>query len=529
LKKIALDLAIIATIAVAIGVFFRGSVKAYVESLQIEEYSYLIVLAPVSLYIVADVIGRFGSLRGLDILRVLSLFGGVLTASALYAVSRLVVEYALQLEILSLVILSSSIILFVYSEFDSLAAPLVVALLMVLLVPAPRGLIYSLSSALLHPTASLAAMLSGARLTSEGGFVTLIVDGSGAPKILQVAPQCSGVVSLMAVLSLAPAVLYIASRSPAKLRSKALAVAKALLLASATVFVGNILRIVLVVYVARALGLEAAMKLFHWTPSVIYVAIATILALRQVFRLPRPEGVLRTNRVVSVGSGSVVAKLILIAVAIILFAVVFRALNTEVPVLSVSRVDPVKLIEAPQEVVFNATQLNAQAIPNPRVGAAIGAFALYDVVVREGGREFYGYIELGESPARFHSWFVCLSAQGYTVEKTWSEAGSTTVTFIVASKGAQRILLAYTVYRYSTELGDIYAKVTLITPLTGKDVGRLVEQMGRILNEVAPSRIEVAADSFTAVLYLGIALMATPSVAGLLIRTSKKSPEERKH
>jgi len=120
-------------------------------------------------------------------------------------------------------------------------------------------------------------------------------------------------------------------------------------------------------------------------------------------------------------------------------------------------------------------------------------------------------------------------SQGYTVEKTWSEAGSTTVTFIVASKGAQRILLTYTVYRYSTELGDIYAKVTLITPLTGKDVGRLVEQMGRILNEATPSRIEVAADSFTAVLYLGIALMVTPSVAGLLIRTSKKSPEERKH
>jgi len=525
LRRVALDLAVVAALAVAVSVFFRGSVKAYAESLQIEEYSYLIVLAPVSLYIVADVVGRFGSLRGLDLFRALSLFGGVLTASAVYAASRLAVEYALQLEILSLVILSSSIILFAYSEFDSPVAPLVAALLMVLLVPAPRGLLDSLSSALLYPTARLAAMLSGARLTSEGGFVLLVVDGgSGAPKVFQVAPQCSGVVSLMAVLSLAPAVLYMASRSPAKPGSKAAAAAKALLLASATVFGGNVLRIALVVYAARALGLEAAMRLFHWTPSVIYVAAATILALREVLRLPRPvEAQRRTNRAVSVEVGPAVAKLALIAAAIILFAVAVRALNVGLPALSVPHVDPAKIIEAPHEVVFNATRLNVQAAPNPRVGAAIGAFALYDVVIREGGREFYGYIELGESPARFHSWFVCLSAQGYTVEKSWSEAGNTTVTFIVASRGLFRVLLAYTVYRYPTELGDIYAKVTLIAPITGGDVGKLAEQMGRILNEAAPSRVEVAPVNLTAALNLGITLMVAPSIVGLLTRISKKS------
>jgi len=524
LKKIALDLAIIAAIAVAIGVFFRGSVTAYAEGLQVEGYSYLIVPIPISLYIVADIIRRYGSPYNLDILRVLSLFGGVLIASAIYAVSRLVVEYALQLEIFSLVILSSSIIFLAYSEFNSFVAPLIAVLSMMLLVPIPWGLINSLSSALLHPIASLAAMLTGAQFTSGEGFVVLtVVDSYGTPRSLQVAPQCSGVVSLMAVLSLAPAVLYIASRSSARFRSKALAVVKALALASATVFVGNVLRIVLVIYTVRVAGLETAMQLFHWTPSIIYVAIATLLALHQVLRLPRPERAPHTNRVVSVESGSVVAKLALIAAAVILFAVASRTLNVGLPTLSVPRIDPAKLVEAPQDVIFNISQLNMQAIPNPRIGAAIGTFALYDMVIREGDRVVYGYIELGESPARFHSWFVCLSAQGYTVEKSWSEVGNTTVTFIVASKDLQRILLTYTVYKYSTELGDIYAKVTLITPLTGEDIGRLVEWMGRTLNEAAPSRIEIATNNLTAVLDIGIALMVIPSVAGLLIRTSKKS------
>jgi len=525
LRRVTLDLAVVAALAVAVSVFFRGSVKAYAESLQIEEYSYLIVLAPISLYIVADVVGRFGSLRGLDVFRALSLFGGVLTASAVYAASRLAADYALQLETLSLVILSSSIILFAYSEFISLVAPLVATLLMMLLVPAPRGLIDSLSSALLYPTASLAAMLSGARLTSEGGFVALVVDGGpGTPRVLQVAPQCSGVVSLMAVLSLAPAVLYMASRSPARFRSKAAAAAKAMFLASATVFAGNVLRIVLVIHAARALGLEAAMQLFHWTPSIIYVAAATILGLREVLRLPRPVDALRRNRAASVEVGPAVAKLALIAANIILFAAALRALNVGLPALSVSRVDPAKLIEVPQEVIFGAARLNVQALPNPRIGSAVGTFASYDIVVREGGRELYGYIELGESPARFHSWFVCLPSQGYTIEKSWSEAGNTTVTFIVASRGPQRILLAYAVYRYSTELGDVYVRVTLIAYPALEDVGRLAEQMARILNEAARGRVEVAPGDLTAALNLGVALMVAPSIAGLLIRTSKKSP-----
>jgi len=49
------------------------------------------------------------------------------------------------------------------------------------------------------------------------------------------------------------------------------------------------------------------------------------------------------------------------------------------------------------------------------------------------------------------------------------------MTLIVASKGLQRILLAYTVYRYPTELGDIYARITLIAPLVGEDPNRLTE------------------------------------------------------
>ena len=83
------------------------------------------------------------------------------------------------------------------------------------------------------------------------------------------------------------------------------------------------------------------------------------------------------------------------------------------------------------------------------------------------GSLYEGYIEVAESPGRYHSWVVCLTVQGYTVNSTWSvKIRDRTYTFISFYKGVSRYLMGFSIYRYPVVIGGekttAYIRVSLM-------------------------------------------------------------------
>jgi len=526
LRRLVIDLVVAATIIVLIAVFYRGSILSYIETLQLGEYSYLIVLTPTVLYITAELVGRHGMVKGFELLRAAALLGGVLLASSLYVLSRIMVEYSMQIELLSLVVLVSSILLLVYGEFDRPSIPLIITLLLLLLIPVPRLVVDYLSMMLTNPLVNLASLVTGAETFIENGVVGLrVVDGLGYLRVFYIAPECSGVVSLMTVLALLPLMLYIVLRSPASWRARAWALGKALIAALLVVFAGNVLRVILVVIATRSISYDAAMELFHSTPAIVYVAIATAISSYIVLKLPRGSDSGGGSHVVSSGTG--LAKTMLLAVAVLVFLTASTSAYTTSIQGGQVAVDPARLLEAPGSVVFNATSNSTvmqefKSLPNPRIGEALGALAVYNVVINYNGSVFYGYIELAESPSRFHSWVVCLTVQGYSIDEYWSEVGSTTVTYMVASKGFQKLLLAYTIYGYHTWAGDIYVKLTLMAPISQETRGRVLSQVNSLMSVInVPKSSSIQYQNYLLTTYIGLTIMLASSITGLIQATRR--------
>jgi len=521
LRRLVIDLVVAATIIVLMAVFYRGSILSYIETLQLGEYSYLIVLAPTALYIAAELVGRHGMVKELDLLRVASFLGGVLLASSLYVLARIMIEYSMQIELLSLVVLVSSILLLVYSGFDKPSIPLAITLLLLILIPVPRFIVDYTSMVLTGPLVSIASLATGAETIVENGVVGLrVLDNLGYQRVFYIAPECSGVVSVMTVLSLLPFMLYIVTRSSAPRRRRVWTLAKALLIALLIVFTGNVLRVILVVVTTRNIGYDVAMELFHNTPALAYVAIATAVSTYIVLKLPRGSNDGGGNLVV--GNGIGLARIMLLTVAVLVFFTVSILANIMPAQGGQVTIDPAKLLETPSAIVFNTTGNSIvlqefKSLPNPMIGETLGALAVYDLIINYNGSTFYGYIELGESPSRFHSWVVCLIAQGYSIEEYWSMVGNTTITYIVASRGLQKILLAYMIYGYHTWAGDIYVKLTLIAPITQQTRGIVLSNINSLMSMVnVPKPSSIQYQNYLLITYMGLTLMLASSIMGLI-------------
>jgi hypothetical protein len=142
---------------------------------------------------------------------------------------------------------------------------------------------------------------------------------------------------------------------------------------------------------------------------------------------------------------------------------------------------------------------------------------VYNIGISSGSGIATGYVEVAESPSRFHGWQICLINQGYNIEKWWSETRNTTIVYAVISKGSTRLLLAYSIYTYPTSMGNLYVRISLFTPADG-DLEDKAYWLNTILNNVniPGGTREIPLDSIMWSLYLGIALMLLPIIAGVV-------------
>ncbi len=477
-------------VGVAAPLYYGGALRAYAELLQVSDYSYLLVLlaaTPYLLYRLTSTGGGQGPLEsGLQAL------AGVSAAAGLYGAAQLFGGESVGLRMLSLALLAWSLLAASGTlSGGRLAASL---LLLMALAPLPAHIINWMTSRITQVTAPIAALLAGGRLVSRGAYLAIVLPRpSGPPASVEISPLCGGVSSLLVVLALLPAAAYLAASKPSPRPLRIAGVLVGLLAGAATVLVGDAVRIAVLARLAAEGYSGLYWEIAHSGLPIAYVAAASLLELyladRVSSRSPLEALLARapsTGRRGPKGYPVLVAAVAALGLAYLGFVAGALGSTWHLGGAAPPYVSAARLLEAPGAMVFNSTGARLSfEVPQPLVGEALGALRLEYVSVSYHGVKAMGYVEVAESPARFHSWYVCLPAQGYRILEHWSVSeGNLTVDYILASRTGRTLLLAYTIVPIKTNAGKLYVKVSLFTPTRASDPYYKASVLGDLLSRL---------------------------------------------
>ncbi len=475
--------------------YYGDLLSALRSTLASEEYSYLAVVFAGIVASAALALPSTGVTRSLPPSRLLAGLGLVSAALLLYSVSMFQQDYMVQLKTLSLVMVSWALLLTFIAPIR--AAAVVPVLSLALLVPLPRSLVDALSLRLSRAAGWLTASITGAGygVSPQGAYLT--VETPHGVVTFEVAAACSGVASLFATLAVTPLAAYRAASSSGSVARRLGALGLAVALASATAFAGNVARLTLMVVAAERTGVGAALTFFHYTPSPLYTAAAVALAVIVLDRLLEPSG----------HDGSVGpapwprGALLLLAAALTSVALLYGWVHVG-PAAGGGPVLDYGSLVANATAIFEGTGIRVVSeAAAPRLGLLLGEPSARSIAVEYGSTVLQGYLEVAESPTRFHNWVVCLTGQGYRVERgeSYYLNGTVARTLYFAKDGVQG-LLAYAVYTVPASFGGrvepVYVRLTLIYTTSGDPAEQLptvlsvLEALATRLNGMGYQEIE---------------------------------------
>ena len=135
-------------------------------------------------------------------------------------------------------------------------------------------------------------------------------------------------------------------------------------------------------------------------------------------------------------------------------------------------------------LAFSASSKILYSKPVPALIRVLGSSIVEEVGVEYRGHRLRGYVEFAETPARFHSWWVCLTYQGYRVRSTWRDMyNGTIIVFIDYEDGlGNTYMLGYTIYAvpiyFDGKVDEGYLRISLL-----KHVGRQSPQAEKLIGE----------------------------------------------
>ncbi len=352
----------------------------------------------------------------------------------------------------------------------SLALPLA---LLALAIPLPNSFITTLSIKLASASARVASFLAGAKLVSTSyGLALLAQTPSGSKALLYVSRACSGIYGLTAVLSVAPLVVYIVSRSSAGIARRVFSAVASLAASALIVLLFSTARIALAVKAVEENGLNYSFKILHYTPPILYVAFAGITCIVMALKLTGKPEIKR----ISNNSSKPELKHLIAAIAIlsvIIASGLYVSIQTQTQTESVKAPSVTYLLSS-ESPLLNLSFNGASSFglkEDLALEQAIRIPKVYTMYVRVGEDLFKCYIELSSQKTLFHAWPVCLYYQ--RAEITWSYAEQLNISstpininyLVVKQMGGYR-LLAYTIIPLKADYGGVtaplYEKITLL-------------------------------------------------------------------
>ncbi len=492
----------------------RAVLEDYIRLALVEEYSYLIVV------LFSVVVLFYYLLKNLGLsyeVRVSKVLASALLASlsSVFYISRLFdAEHSIQYGSISLVLIMLSLIILVYNP--TTPKDLIPLFSLFLIVPLPTSFIDFITPYLSRFVGRLAALLTGATLLENPAYTRLMIETPSGPALFDVEVACTGIVTASSVLAVVPVIVYLAVFSPYSTRRKLTGILASLTLATLIGFLGNLIRVVLVVLASTSYGIEAGMGLFHHMPSAIYSAISVLAAFLIAdkyagLRYVTPRPLLKR---VSVEWGYVAGVFVIILVFSSAYTITISQIvaSHENALLSngifVDLTELSDFMSYSPKYVFNASK-NLRLIRysyNSYLTRVLGAFSVYDVLV-VGNKSYTGYVEVVETPGRLHTWQLCLTLQGYKVLNSWSRlVNGTRMYFIEVEKEGVKGVLGYVLIPVITKTPEekvvAHVRVSLMRLSREANVDQLIKEVEGGLLEISVSRSSTQA--LESVLYWSI-------------------------
>ena len=492
---------IVVLLVTSLSSFYRVYLYSLGKLLFDEGYGYLSV-ALVGLYITLfNSIKQSGYSFGVSPGRTIAGLFLLIVSLIFYFSASIDTQYMVQYYGLSYVFLFLSLFIVVFTPVYT--RDLIPLFSIFLLVPPPPGWIDVLTPKLSRLVGSIAAAISGAQLVKGPGYSVLLVHTNSGIVRFQVEFACTGIVTLSSILVVFPVILYLLAYSPRSLVRKLTASVLALIIALLLGFIGNLIRVLLVIYGARALGPETGLRLFHYSPSIVYATLSLLAGFYiadkiGAIRLALP----RLRKGPSIHNPRAVGGVLLI---LLLFVSIFTGVIGIVNYTSrANTTGTIRLAREPTIIIQASTPsdylrspfkyLNLYAIGIKVTGIArdeqltriLNAFVVYRVIIRNGNSSYLGYLEIVDTPGRLHTWQLCLTLQGYKVVDSYTrEINGTPVYFVDFRKGGAGYLLAFVLLptRVVSPVGsvDLYTRVSIISPYNLRDRAEREELMSRLL------------------------------------------------
>lgn len=450
----------------------------------IDEYSYLLAVLLVLIFIAME---KFNNVKlcfktGLQNIMITLL---LISLSLYFYMLSWILEYTLELQVLSLIFMIWSLIALTV-DLESLAKMKSIIALSFLLVPIPRIISDYMAAILSKCVAEMAAYITGAELIVRETVVLKTVGPEGEPIFFEVGPACSGIVSLMGFVAGLPLIINFVYSSKVTKRRKVMAVFTTSVMLLTLLFLSNLTRLSLIILSGKIWGLNTAMNIFHYTPSIILTVISVTATMLMLFKII-PKRKIQITKILKPTnklsrSTSALLLLFLTAFALII-PELLEASTPYIPIkVSGQAIPAEEVLTNIENYVFNSTSfkiLNARREKGIEVALNIPIVKLVTIKYNKYNNTILqAYIEGSDNPAQFHGWPVCLTYQKYSIDKYIVETFKGynmdfQVVFIEASKGLSKILMAYIrlpiIVSYGGFEKQFYIRITAFTPITFKN------------------------------------------------------------
>jgi len=386
-----------------------------------------------------------------------------------------------------------------------------------LLIPVPTSVIDALTPQLSRVVGRVAALLTGAVYVEKPGFSQIIVESGSGEVAFSVETVCTGIVTLSNIFSVFPILLFLPIASLGTVKKKMLASIASLITALVIGFAGNLVRVVLVILGVKLMGPDIGLTLFHYSPSIIYSSISIIVAILLIKRF-LGGSILSVSRLHAITPESprlMITSLFLTLLVSTIFIgtvlAVHRGLEEAQPRgLKLELEDLEEFLNHPSRHLLNSPDVTVLSERYDEfLTRVLGALKVYRVVFSQNNRITYtGYVEIVDTPARLHTWQLCLTLQGFKVLNTWIKTALVNpVTFIKIEKDGAEYLLSYIIEEIEVISSNmntrLYTRISILTPLSRFNPTTVEEEAANLLTRFAASKENLYPHGLARLIYSG--------------------------
>lgn len=463
--------------------FFESIVKLALS----EDYSYIIV----SFFTVLTVLYLATRYTGFSYgVRLSKLFFAtilVVISLSTYTLAHVDLEHRVQLMGLSFACIFITLLVLIY-ELNNLSE-VIVLLTPLLLIPLPAGIVDPITLVLSRTIGILAGVVTGARVIEAPGFTQLeVVSASGEPVRLSIEAACTGIITASSIIAIAPLIAYIAAFSEDKPLRKIIISLVSITIALLIGLTGNFIRVILVIYATMKLGVDYAYSLYHYSPSILYSAVSVIIAfyITRKYLNFKEFKFRNTLEYLSprVTWNYIAGVFLLVVLTVGAIGLLAQSTNTglSVPSVIINTQSVSDYLDNPVNYLSTSKVVFTSSIYDAFLTRVLGALAVYRVSLNYNGELYTGFIEVVDTPARLHTWELCLTLQGYYVKSSWSiDLEGVRVNYIVIERDALSGILAHTLIPVTirTPSGDynVYTRASLLS--WGR--GNVTDELSRTL------------------------------------------------